>query len=219
MCGEQRVRRGATEPPREPLRQRVLGDGRAPQEACPGGPSPQDPSPGSPPPLSLPHSPFPDSPFPQTSLPHSPLPHSAPTLLSPSPTPTPSPPLPPASWVSGSRTIPSPRCCTSIYRCMTAPTRPARSLSDCCTAWQTRPSAQGCDLGRVTLTRWEPGELRGVPCKPPTSSALGLHGDQIRAPAVTPAHCHPGHRSDGSLLPGGQGVFPRTPHKLMEDPK
>lgn len=36
------------------------------------------------------------------------------------------------------------------------------------------------------------------------------------APAVTPAHRHPGHRSDGSLLPGGQGVFPQTPHKLME---
>ena len=94
--------------------------------------------------------------------------------------------------------------------------RGAWGLSDCCMAWQTRPSAQGCDLGRVTLTRRAPGELRGVPGKPPMSSALGLHGNQIRAPAVTPAHRHPGHRSDGSLLPGGQGVFPRTPHKLME---
>ena len=163
---------------------------------------PRTPVPGPLPPGSSPTLPSPTLPSPTlpplSPPPYYPPPRSPPPLSSPPPLPHPLPML----W--------------RVHCCMTAPTRPAHSLSDCCTAWQTRPSAEGCDLGRVTLTRREPGELRGVPCKPPTGSALGLHGNQIVAPAVTPAHCHPGHRSDGSLLPGGQGVFPQTPHKLME---
>lgn len=42
-------------------------------------------------------------------------------------------------------------------------------------------------------------------------SALGHCGNQIVVPAVTPAHCHPGHRAYVSLIPGGQLAFPWTP--------